>query len=266
MSEVFRIIIEDDYRAGKGFEAIIYQTGVIKTELAEVGVASQRMAQTSEVSYNRMARGAWRAISLFAVMDMAFMRVQVAQSILVTTTERYNEAVRKHGASSRQAITANQELLRVQNYVQRSYIRTAVAVGAFILRVIIETGVLKASTVATEGKTQATMRNTIATNINNLSLAAKITLLTLGTAAALAFGVAIGSMAAQTKLAKEQYAALNEQMAGFGAIGAGDVSVYLRTPITFESSIVVEEGMDVEDAIDEQAKRLKDEWRRRSLE
>lgn len=37
MSEVFRIIIEDDYRADKGFEAIIRQTGIVKVLVDEVG-------------------------------------------------------------------------------------------------------------------------------------------------------------------------------------------------------------------------------------
>jgi len=36
MSETFRIIIEDDYRAGKGFEAVINQTGVVKVALEGV--------------------------------------------------------------------------------------------------------------------------------------------------------------------------------------------------------------------------------------
>lgn len=264
MSEVFRIIIEDDYRAGKGFEAIIQQTGVVKVAMEGVATASGRMAADSELGMERMARGIWRVTSLFAVMDMAMMRVQVAHNILESSQERLDYATEKYGATSRQATQAARELERVHNYVSRSYIRAFVASGSFILRLVIESNVLKGATVATIGKTVATQAAATVEWIHNHALAAKIILLSALTAGAFAAAAAIGAMAGATALAAAGISDFNKQTE---RIDIGGMTVPMRkVPITFESSIIVEEGLNVEDAIDEQARRLKDEWRRRSVE
>lgn len=264
MSEVFRIIIEDDYRAGKGFEAIIKQTGVVKVAMEGVGAASQRMGAASERGMEQMARGIWRVTSLFAVLDMALMRVEVAHNILESSQERLDYATQKYGATSRQATQAARELERVHNYVSRSYIRASVAAGSFLLRVILESNVLKGATMATIGKTIATQAAAAATWIHNHALAAKIILLSALTAGTFALAASMGAMAASTALAAAGMSDLTDQSAKFQRIDIGGMTVPLRSPITFESSIVVEEGMSVEDAIDEQSRRLKDEYRRRS--
>lgn len=258
MSEVFRVIIEDDYRAGKGFEMIIKQTGIVKVEMDQVGVAAGRMADNSERSTERMARGIWRVTSLFAVMDMALMRVEVAHNILESSQERLDYVTQQYGATSRQAAQAARELERVHNYVARSYIRASVAAGSFILRLAIESNLLKGATLATIGKTIATQAATAVEWAHNHALAAKIILLSALTAGAFAAAAAMGAMAGATVVATAGVTP---------SIDIGGAAVPLRRgPITFESSIVVERDTDVEDVIDEQARRLKDEYRRRSVE
>lgn len=201
MSEVFRIIIEDDYRAGKGFEAIIRQTGIIKVQMEGVAVASQRMAVAGEENFNAMARSALRVVSLFAIMDMAMMRVSVAHSILEGTQERYDEAVKEHGATSSEAVKAYRELERVQNYVQRSYIRSSVAVLSFGVNLAIQSNVLKSATAATAFNSVATAANTAIQKIHNATLVTKIVLLSALTAGVFALAAAWGAVAAKKALA-----------------------------------------------------------------
>ena len=71
MSEVFRVIVEGDYRASEAFEMIVKQTGIVKVAMEETGAASQKMSSEASVNYEKMARGIWRVTSLFAMMDMA---------------------------------------------------------------------------------------------------------------------------------------------------------------------------------------------------
>jgi len=264
MSEVFRVIIEGDYRAGEAFEMIIKQTGVVKTQIEGMAVAEKRMSVESDVNMERMARGIWRVTSLFAVMDMAMMRVQVAHNILESSQERLDYATEKYGATSRQAIQAQRELERVHNYVSRSYIRAAVAAGSFVLRLVLESNLLKEASLATIWKTITTGAATVVEWMHNHALEAKIILLSALTAGAFAAAAAIGAMAGKASLAAADMSDLNSQAARFQGIDIGGATVALRkAPITFESSIVVEEGVSVEDAIDANARRLKDEYRRR---
>jgi len=267
MSEVFRVIIEDDYRAGKGFEAIIKQTGIVKVQMAEVGAASQRMAAASEQGMEQMARGIWRVTSLFAVMDMALMRVEVAHNILESSQERLDHATQTYGATSRQATQAARELERVHNYVARSYIRATVSAGSFALQLAIQSNLLKGATAATIGQTIATKAAAAAEWFHNAALATKIILLSALTAGTFALAAAVGAASAETLLAKKGLDDMLESANQLRDVEVGGIKVPLRNPVIFEgSNFYTGEGYDVEDAIDELAKRMRDEYRRRSVE
>lgn len=265
MSEVFRVVIEGDYRAGEAFEMLVKQTGVVKVQMEQMGQVTREVSAEASVNYEKMARGLWRVTSLFAVMDMAMMRVQVAHNILESSQDRYNRALREHGAYSRQAIQAHRELERVQNYVARSYIRASVAAGSFILRVILESGALKEASAAHIIKSIAETKAYIVSQWHNASLATKLVLLAAVTGGTFALAAALGAAAGSALLARTQVKGLEDELEGLegATIGYG---LRVRNPITFQSSIVVEEGMDIEEAIDENARQLKAEYRRRVID
>jgi len=262
LSEVFRVIIEGDYRAQKAFEMAIYQTGVLKTSIEGMSETAQKTSVEAEAGFEKMARGIWRVTSLFAVMDMAMMRVQVAHNILESAQDRYNQALEKYGTFSRQAVAAHRELERVHNYVARSYIRAAIAAGSFILRVALESNVLKEASLAHITKSLAEAKATIVSNLHNASLATKIILLSAVTGGVFALAAALGAAAGSAIVAQTQVKSLSAELEGLeGATIGGGLRV--RSPITFQSSIVVERGVDIDEAIEENARRMKAERRRR---
>ena len=270
MSEVFRVIIEGDYRAGQAFEMIIKQTGVVKTQIESMSRAAQQMSVESTVNYEGMARSLLRVTSLFAIMDMAMMRVQVAHNILESSQERYNYALEKHGPTSRQAAQAQRELERVQNYVARSYIRASVSALSFTVNLLVQSKALEANTLATIGQTIVTKAAAIVEWWHNAALATKIILLSGLTAGIFAVTAAFGMMAAKTALAKQnleglvgQYRQLEGTLPS-GQISIGRYAVPMRG-ITIEGAhFHVEKSID--EAADEYAKYIKSEYRRRTPE
>lgn len=202
------------------------------------------------------------------VANLIIRRLQHATLTLTEAEERYNKAVREHGLLSEQAITAERRLklarkdLAIANREARlQMVLYSVQVVVLASRVL---DVAKAFNVASLSQFSYTITSKASSVWDSIHAgilwvkAHAINVITLGLAAAAA---ATTWYIYKTQMATDQTRKLNTELTRLGGAG-GTVGSSLRTPITFESSIIVEKGMDVEEAIDEQARRLKDEYRR----
>jgi len=187
MSEVMKIIIEGEWRGARAFVEAKQGVQELKIVTEGAGVAQTRMGEYADLAYQKMARGIWQGIRLFGWMEMSMMRVEVAQSILASSQDRYMYALEEYGAGSRQAIMAQRELERVTNYVERANLRAALATGSFVVQMMLETGVLKGATMELITNKAATVAASIADAAHSAILWSKahaLTILTFGLAAA----------------------------------------------------------------------------------
>ena len=150
IAQTYRIILDAEMttQSRQAFQETIQH-------LEEAGFAAQRVSITekdlgaeTEMNLNKMARSALHVTRLWSVMEMAFMRQEVALNILESAQDRYNRAVLDYGENSYQAVQAGRQLERIQNYIERTNIRAGISVITYVTQLAIESGLL--STLSTK--------------------------------------------------------------------------------------------------------------------
>lgn len=227
----------------------------------------------------RQLGGVLVSISIMSfVANLIIRRLAHAKLTVTEAQERYNKALRDHGPLSEQAITAERRLGLAHMDVaiaNREALTQTVLYGlqvavlsSRILQTATNLGILTAAQVI---NTVATSAAIIKDAIQTAWLWVKAHALMMIKYGLVGAAIATAGYITATTLAISQTRRLAKELGqapSFGLVKSlEDVgtafSTIGRRPINFTSSIVVNGGMSVEGAIEEQARRLKDEYRRR---
>lgn len=231
----------------------------------------------------RQLGGLLVSISIMSfVANLIIRRLAHVQLTLTEAQERYTKAVREHGAFSEQAITASRRLelahkdlaiaTREQNTQIILYSLQMLVLGSRVVDVVRS---FEAANVAQVANTVITSGAAVVDAIHAGILWTKAHAIGFLKAGLIGLAIAMGAYIAVTAKAVSETQKLRKEIGeapSYGLVKSlEDVQAVFRgmprTPIRFEGAhFHVDEGLGVEAGIDEYARRLKDEWRRRSPE
>jgi hypothetical protein len=246
MDMMYRLVLRAQFENQAELNRAIEGLNQLQISGAKVNVQMGGMGQASSVSLNSLANSAMRVGFMFNMMESAFMRQEMASMMAEAAQNRLNDAIARYGANSEEARRAMKQNETEMAYLNNANMRANVSMGLMATMLVLQSGILESTTIKQIAHTATTIAATVADWAHVAALSAVATL--------------------EAMLEPWMVPA----MIGGGAAIASAIAAYAvtRGPVAYQANFDIKTDMKVEtsldDAIREQNRQIKNEFRRAS--
>jgi len=170
---MYRLVLRAKFENQEELQRVINGLQQLQVQGANVSVTMGKAGETGKISLEGIARSAMSVGFMYNMLESAAMRAQMATMLLDSAQERYNNTVAKYGRNSREAAQAAKELEQRTEYLNAANMRANVSMGLMCTNLILQTGLLNASTRAKIMEAAASAYATIKHGIETSAILAK---------------------------------------------------------------------------------------------
>jgi len=281
---MYRLVLRAQFENQAELTKAIEGLNQLQVSGAKVNVQMGGMGRTSSESMNGLAMSVLRVGFMFNMMESALMRQEMATMMAENAQNRLNDAIARYGTNSVQAQRAAKQMETEMAYLNNANIRANISMGLMATQLILQSNLLDKASLAQVRHALASAATTVANWLETASWKAKAVAIAAATgigaiitiaavAAATAATATIpskqeGGYISQTKpyllhagewvLSKESVRGI-EKSTFMPSLETGGGGTTLPA-FNFETHLHLETDLDV--ALKEQNRRIKDEYRR----
>lgn len=244
---IYRLILRARFEDEAEIERVLHGLERLQIGGAKVSVSMGEVGREGTAGLQRLARAGLSVGFMFNMLESAYMRQTLAVLTLDNAQERYNNTVEKYGINSKKAQDALKQLELRTNYLNMANMRANVSMGLMLTQLAIQSKLLDASTLSTIANTAATTAATIKEWLHVAALKAKAVLMAITSSGVLVPAMMIAGVATA--------GAIGYYTGTAASSAAGPTNINIEAPIN------VTPEQDLDTALDQFNKKVKEEYR-----